>query len=72
MVNIPKLKGKMVEMSVSAETLANHMGINVATLYRRFNEPDSFTVKEVRQISELIHLTANDVDSIFFGLNCRI
>lgn len=69
MVNIPKLRGKMVELSVSAEMLANHMGINVATLYRRFNEPDSFTVKEVWQIAELLNLTAIDVDAIFFGLN---
>ena len=67
MVNVPKLRGKMVEMSVSAETLADHMGINVATLYRRFNEPDSFTVKEVRQIAKILSLTAEEVDSIFFA-----
>lgn len=72
LVNVPKLKGKMVEMSVSAETLAEHMGINVATLYRRFNDPDSFTVKEVRRIAEILNLTADEVDAIFFCLKSRI
>lgn len=69
MVNVPKLRGKMVEKSVSAETLAEYMGINVATLYRRFNDPDSFTVKEVRMIAEFLNLTPDEVDAIFFGLN---
>lgn len=59
----------MVEKSVSAETLAEYMGINVATLYRRFNDPDSFTVKEVRMIAEFLNLTPDEVDAIFFGLN---
>ena len=72
LVNVPKLKGKMVEMSVSAENLAGRMGINVATLYRRFNDSDSFTVKEVRQIAEILKLTADEVDAIFFGLKSRI
>ncbi len=58
----------MVELSVSTETLAESMGINVATLYRRFNEPDSFTVGEVRQIAKMLNLTADEVDAIFFAL----
>lgn len=68
MANMPKLRGKMVELSVSAETLADRMGINVATLYRKFNTPDSFTVKEVRQIAKFLNLTPDEVDTIFFGL----
>lgn len=58
----------MVELSVSTETLAESMGINVATLYRRFNEPDSFTVGEVGQIAKMLNLTADEVDAIFFAI----
>ena len=67
MVNIPKLRGRMVEKSISAEMIASRLGLNITTIYRRFNEPDSFTVKEVYEIAKMLGLTAEEVDSIFFA-----
>lgn len=72
LVNVQKLRGKMVEMSISAEMLAKRIGINIGTLYRRFSKPESFTVKEVVLIAEALQLTAQEVDAIFFCAESRI
>lgn len=71
MVNVQKLRGRMVEMSISANSLAKKIGINVGTLYRRFKNPDGFTVQEVYSIAEELQLSAQELDSIFFYSESR-
>lgn len=71
MVNVQKLRGRMVEMSISADSLAKKIGINVGTLYRRFKNPDGFTVQEVYSIAEELQLSAQELDSIFFYSESR-
>lgn len=65
-LNINKLKGKMVENQKSTEELAKGLGISYATLLRRFGEPETFTVSEVIKMSQLLSLAASDIDAIFF------
>lgn len=67
MVNVSKLRGRMVEMSISTKELATRIGVNVCTIYRRFNEPDTFTVKEVFEIAKVLNLTQEEFDTIFFA-----
>lgn len=67
MVNVQKLRGKMVEQSITAEMLAKALGINKASLYRRFAEPGKITVNEVYRIKEELSLTTQEVESIFFA-----
>lgn len=68
MVNINKLKGKIVERGMNVETLANIVGMDRATLYRKINaNGESFTIKEADSISKALNLTYEEVNSIFFS-----
>ena len=47
MVNINKLKGKIVENGLTIEKLADNIGIDRSTLYRKINNNgETFTIKE--------------------------
>lgn len=67
MVNIMKLKGKIVENGMNVGNMAERMKIDRATFYRRMNENgDTFTIREVQQICKLLNLTNEEAISIFF------
>ncbi|WP_010530502.1 helix-turn-helix domain-containing protein [Lentibacillus jeotgali] len=69
MVNIMKLKGKIVENGMNVGDLAKQMKIDRATFYRRMNDNgDTFTIKEVQQICKLLNLTNEEAISIFLIL----
>lgn len=66
-MNVNKLKGKMVENEFTVEKLANKIGIDRATFYRRLNSNgETFTIKEANLISIALGLTADEVNAIFF------
>lgn len=68
MVNINKLKGKIVENNLTIEKLADLIGIDRSTLYRKFgNKGENFTIKEANLIAKALNLTAAEVNSIFFA-----
>lgn len=66
-MNIPKLKGKMVEQGLNVESLAAKMEIDRSTLYRKLDAGEKFTVGEVQKIKEILDLTNEDASAIFFG-----
>lgn len=68
MVNINKLKGKIVENGFTVEELADKTGIPRSRFSRRFSDGGSkFTVGEVKLISDALMLKVEDVNSIFFA-----
>lgn len=68
MVNINKLKGKIVECGINIETLADTIGMDKSTLYRKINSNgENFTIKEADLISKALNLTYTEVNSIFFS-----
>lgn len=70
MVNIMKLKGKIVENGLSVGQLSAKMGMDRATLYRRMkSNGDTMTIKEVNQICEILNLTSDEAMAIFFNHN---
>lgn len=67
MVNIMKLKGKIVENGLTIGQLADKIGVDRATLYRRFSKGgQSFTIKETKDICEALKLTKDEAVDIFF------
>jgi len=56
----------MVETGFSVESLAEVIGINRATLYRKF-ETGNFTIKEANIIAVTLHLTNEELNTIFFA-----
>lgn len=68
MVNINKLRGKMVENEMSVERLANEIGIDKATVYRKIsNNGESFSISEADKIVKALGLDATEAQAIFFS-----
>ena len=68
MVNVNKLKAKMVELGINVEELSEAIGMDKATLYRRlFAGGQTFLIKEVDAISKELKMTRDEVNEIFFS-----
>lgn len=67
-INIQKLKGKIVEVGLSIADVAEKMGINKATLYRKMeNGGTTLTVKDANLLVKILNLTADEAMAIFFA-----
>ena len=63
MVNIDKLRGKMVEKRFNVPKI----GIDKATLYRKINgNGESFTIKEADAMVRELDIPSDEAMSIFF------
>lgn len=65
-VNVNKLKGKIVENGMTVTALAEKIGVDRATLYRKLsNNGETMLVKDANAIVSALHLTAEDALAIF-------
>lgn len=70
MVNINKLKGKIVEKGIKVSVLAESIGIDASTLYRKFkSNGETISIKEANLIVKSLNLTAEEAVAIFFDKN---
>ncbi|MEA4835156.1 MAG: helix-turn-helix transcriptional regulator [Anaeromusa sp.] len=67
MVNVMKLKGRIVEEGFNIATLATSMGVNRSTLYRKLNGQCPITVDDADSIAKILQLSAADAYAIFFS-----
>lgn len=68
MVNVDKLRGKIVECRMSVEDVAEIIGVNASTLYRRLSGGGgTFTIDEADKIATALSLTADELNKIFFA-----
>lgn len=68
MANMNKLRGKVIENGMSIEQLAEQIGIDRATLYRKIAaDGRTFTVKEADDIKRVLNLSVEDAFAIFFN-----
>lgn len=68
MVNVNKLKGKIVEKGFNITELAKKIGIDPSTLYRKLgNNGTALTIKEADMIVKSLNLTLAEANSIFFS-----
>ena len=68
MVNVNKLKAKMVELEINADELSEKIGMDRATFYRRLSVGgQTFSIKEVDMICKELCLTKDEVNYIFFS-----
>lgn len=67
-VNINKLKGKIIERGMTVAQLAEQIGMDRATLYRKMgNNGETMLVKDANNIVSALQLTVDDAVSIFFS-----
>lgn len=67
-VNVNKLKGKIVEKGMTVANLAEKLGIDRATLYRKLsNGGETMLVRDANNIVTALNLTADEAIAIFFG-----
>lgn len=67
-VNINKLKGKIIENGMTVAGLAEKIGIDRATLYRKMsNDGETMLVKDANNIVSALSLTADEAVAIFFS-----
>lgn len=68
MVNINKLKARVVENGMSLSELAKEMGIDKSTLYRKLRDDGAgLLVGEATQIISILNLSTEDAAGIFFS-----
>ncbi len=68
MVNVNKLRGKMVECGVKVDCVAEQLGVSRSTFYRKLeSDGGAFTIKEVSIIAKALHLDLAELNSIFFS-----
>lgn len=67
-MDLNKLKGKIVEKGWNVETLAEHIGIDRSSMYRKLNNFEKITIGEARKITSALNLTNEEASSIFLGV----
>mgnify|MGYP000855214569 CR=1 FL=1 len=68
MVNINKLKGKIVEKELTIEKLAEKIGLDRSTLYRKISsDGETFSIREANLICGELGLTGREATEIFFS-----
>ena len=59
------LKGKIVANGMNVERLAESIGINRASLYRKLNNSDKITIGEAMKMKEALSMTTEEATEIF-------
>lgn len=63
-----KLRGKFAERNMSQKQVAAQIGLNPSTMTRKMNGLSEFTRTEIVMISQLLDLTRDELNSVFFDL----
>lgn len=66
-MNINKLKGKIVEEGMNVETLAERIGIDRSSMYRKLNNFEKITIGEANKIKAVLNLSNEDATDIFLA-----
>lgn len=65
-MKLNELKAEIVRNGLTIEQLANEMGIGRTTLWRKFGNPNNFTLKEIIDIGEILNVSGERILEIFF------
>lgn len=65
-MQINELKAEIVRNGMTLGEVADKIGMQRTTLWRRFKNPDEFTMAEVKRIKTVLNLDGDKVLTIFF------
>ena len=66
-MNAEMLKKRIKDKGMNVEALAEKIGIDKSTMYRKINKDISTTIAEAAKIKDVLALTEEDTKNIFFG-----
>ncbi len=66
-MNINKLKGKIVENGLNVEKLADMIGIDRSSLYRKLNNAEKITIGEAVKMKDALCLDEVEAYEIFLA-----
>lgn len=66
-MNLNKLKGKIVENELNVEKLADIIGIDRSSLYRKLNNAEKITIGEALKMKEALSLNESEAYEIFLA-----
>ena len=66
-MNINKLKAKMVEKGMNVETVAERIGVDRSSLYRKLNNFEKITIGEASKIKSVLDLSYEEASDIFLA-----
>lgn len=64
-MNINKLKGMLVEQGMNVETLAERIGSERSSLYRKLNNAEKITIGEAVRIKGALNMSDAEAIEIF-------
>lgn len=67
MTHSAKLEGKIVESGLNQTWIAEQLGMTLATFNYKVNNKTEFKASEIKKLAEILHLTADEVNEIFFA-----
>ena len=67
-MDLNKLKGKIVEKGWNVEKLAEYIGVDRSSMYRKLNNFEKITIGEAKKIAIALELSNEDASSIFLGI----
>ncbi len=66
-MDVNKLKGKIVEKGMNVETVAERIGVDRSSLYRKLNNFERITIGEANKMKDVLELSDEEANSIFFA-----
>lgn len=67
LIDTNKLKGAIVANGKNQKQIAEELGIDKSTFYRKMKEGGTFSIGEVSQMAEIIPLSDTEAIGIFFN-----
>lgn len=67
MVDVNKLKGIIVERGKTQSEVAEAIGINKSTFYRKIDNPNKFNLGEVYRMVSVLNLSDDEAKHIFLN-----
>lgn len=64
-MNVNKLKGKIAEKGLNVEKLAQLIGTERSSLYRKLNNTEKITIGEAMRMKDVLGMTPEEATLIF-------
>ncbi len=67
-VDVDALKKKIHDSGLTVETMADQIGVDRATIYRKLKRNgETFTIGQIHQMSDVLRMSADEAKTIFLS-----